>query len=254
MKAESPKPLVFADIDGTVLSEENSYHATKPMMEQILDRGATIIFCSSKTRSEIEFDRKELGVSDPFVSENGGAIFIPKDYFPFSFPFSKETPEYFIVELGTPYSEVRRKLIGVTSAIGIEILGFGDMTANDVAEETGLPLDLAGLAKEREYDEPFKLLNGDHGLMAKALETADLTLTSGSKCFHALGNTNKGKAVTILKTLFARRFDEMRTYGVGDGGNDLSMLDVVDTPLLVRRKLGGRNAYLVIWRNLLSMI
>jgi mannosyl-3-phosphoglycerate phosphatase len=254
LKTERPKPIIFTDIDGTILDEEDSWQETKPFIRNILSQSAVLVFCSSKTRAEIEFYRNELGVADPFISENGGAIFIPKGYFSFAFPCSKHTNKYDVIELGAPYSEVKEKLAKVSSATGVEIIGFRDMTATDVARETGLPLELAISAKNREYDEPFRLICGDEKAMVKAFEAEGLTLTAGSKYFHALGNTDKGKAVTVLKGLFATAFGEIITYGVGDCGNDLSMLTAVDVPQLVRRKFGGSNANLVVWRNLLNMI
>jgi mannosyl-3-phosphoglycerate phosphatase len=253
LKAES-KTVIFTDIDGTILSEENSWQETKPMIENILSRGAALVFCSSKTKTEIESFRRQLNVTDPFISENGGAIFIPKGYFPFAIPRSKQTKKYDVIELGSPYPEVRAKLARISSAIGVEIVGFGDMTASDIAKETGLPLAVAVSAKNREYDEPFRIVCGKETAIAKAFEAEGLTLAVGSKFLHALANTDKGKAVTVLKSLFARGFGEIITYGAGDGGNDLPMLAVVDVPQLVRRKMGGNNANLVAWRNLMNMI
>ncbi len=254
MKAENPKAIVFTDIDGTVLNEENSCQETKPLVNSLLTKGAALVFCSSKTRAEVEFCRKELQVDDPFISENGGAIFIPKSYFSFAFPFSKQTNDYYVIELGAPYSAVRRKLLKASSSVGVEIVGFGDMTARDLELETGLPWAMAVSAKNREYDEPFRLVCGDEKALTKALEAEGLTLTAGNRYFHVVGDTDKGKAAVVLKSLFALEVGTTMTFGVGDSRNDLSMLAVVDVPLLVRKKMGGKNANLVAWRNLSALI
>jgi len=45
-------------------------------------------------RKEIEYYRKKLDNNHPFISENGGGIFIPKGYFPFDLftsPISKSS-------------------------------------------------------------------------------------------------------------------------------------------------------------------
>jgi len=254
LKTETPKTIIFTDIDGTILDEENSCQETKPLIKQLLALDAALVFCSSKTRAEIEFYRKELGVTDPFIAENGGAIFIPKDYFPFSFPCSKKTRKYDVVELGVAYSVVREKLAGVSAATGAVIVGFGDMTDDEVVTDAGLPLPLAKLAKKREYDEPFRLVHGNEKKMAKAIKAEGFTLTLGGKYFHVLGHSDKGKAAAVLKGLFARKFRNIVTYGVGDSENDLPMLTAVDTPMLVRRELGGRNTRLAVWRNMIRLI
>ena len=44
------------------------------------------------------------------------------------------------------------------------------------------------------------------------------------------------------------------TFGVGDSPIDIPMLKVVDVPLLVRNTSGGKNARLVVWRNVLRLV
>jgi predicted mannosyl-3-phosphoglycerate phosphatase (HAD superfamily) len=46
--------------------------------------------------------------------------------------------------------------------------------------------------------------------------------------------SDKGKAVKILNELFKLNFDKITTFGVGDGDNDIPMLNSVDYPLLVQ--------------------
>jgi len=73
--------LVFTDLDGTLLdSDTYSYKSALPALKLIKNKKIPLIFCSSKTKSEIEMYRKRIGNDDPFISENGGGIFIPKDY------------------------------------------------------------------------------------------------------------------------------------------------------------------------------
>lgn len=64
----------------------------------------------SKTRLETEYYRNKLGIKDPFISENGAAIFIPRGYFNLNYHYTRRTEHYDIVELGTAYSEIREKL------------------------------------------------------------------------------------------------------------------------------------------------
>lgn len=253
MKTEA-KAVIFTDIDGTVLDAENSHRETEPMLRQLLARGVVLVFCSSKTKAEVEFFQKKLEMSGPFIAENGGAIFIPKGCFPFPIPGSKTTLEYDVVELGISYPIVRQKLARASAVAGVVTLGFGDMTAEKVAADSGLPLALAVLAKERMYDEPFLIAQGSKKKLADAVKAEGLTLTMGGQYLHVGGNTDKGKAVAILKQLFVRKFGSIVTYGVGDSQNDLSMLAEVNVPMLVRRHLGGRNASLSVWKNMLRML
>ncbi len=249
MKTKS-KAIIFADIDGTIVDADYSFRETEPIIKQLLEQGAILVFCSSKTKSEIEFYQKKLNVEGPFVVENGGAIYIPKGYFCFSIPGAKSTSEYDIIELGMPYSLVREKLAKACTKAGVSIVGFGDMSVDKVAANSMLPLPLAVLAKKRMYDEPFVMNQKDRTRLEEAVKAEGLTLTTGDKYLHVGGNTDKGKGTAILKQLFQKKYGKIMTYGIGNSQNDLPMLSAVNVPMLVRRTWGGLNASLPVWRNI----
>ncbi|HLB03155.1 MAG TPA: HAD hydrolase family protein, partial [Nitrospiria bacterium] len=80
--------VIFTDLDGTLLDAATySWKAAQPALELIKQRAIPLILCSSKNRAEIAAVRRQLDDHDPFISENGGGIFIPDDYFEFYFPF-----------------------------------------------------------------------------------------------------------------------------------------------------------------------
>jgi len=251
---KNPKLVVFTDLDGTLLDDTYSYENLKPIIDKLLSMNVSIVFCSSKTQGEIECYRQTMDIQDPFIVENGGAIIIPKNYFSFPPECSKHTKKYDIIELGVPYAVVREKLAKIKLETGAGIVGFGDLTAEEVAAETGLPLDLAKLAKKRGYDEPCRLLWGNEKEVLAAVEKEGLFFVKGGRYFHLLGGSDKGKATVALKDLYVRAFGRTVTFGVGDSPIDMPMIKVVDVPLLVRSSSGGKNARLVVWRNVLRLV
>ena len=73
--------VIFTDLDGTLLDHHTySYDAARPALERLRKSEIPLIMVSSKTRIEIEVLRTEIGNREPFIPENGGAIFIPDDY------------------------------------------------------------------------------------------------------------------------------------------------------------------------------
>ncbi len=144
MTDSQSKPVVFTNLDGTLLDRDTySYAAAVPALERLRHKKIPLVFCSAKTRAEQEAYRSELGIGDPFIVENGGAIFIPHGYFPFAFDYHKAASEYSIIELGMPYRKVREIMAQVRSRLGLDLKGFGDMSAEEVAAETGLSLEAA---------------------------------------------------------------------------------------------------------------
>jgi mannosyl-3-phosphoglycerate phosphatase len=246
------KNIIFADLDGTFLNDKYDYTETKPIVNKLAALGGSVVFCSSKTQSEIEFYRQAVGVNEPFIAENGAAVFIPKNYFSLQFNLAK-TGHFDVIRLGVSYHMLRRKLAKIKEKTSAEIVGFGDMTLEEIAYDTGLPLNLAKLAQRREHDEPFRILEGNKGQIFKAIKHEGLQCSEGGRYFHLTGNTDKGKAMAVLKSLYSQMFGRIETFGVGDGPNDLPMLKAVDKPFFIRKEAGA-NSRLNTWLSILQII
>lgn len=239
---QEPAVIVFSDLDGTLLGEDYSFAAAQPALDKMTELAIPLILCSSKTRAEIEHYRNKMGNPHPFISENGGGIFIPKGYFPDETLIERFSPlsekGYRVIRLGTPYRELRKVLADLREE-GFSLTGFGDLSIEELAEETGLPIDEARLCKERDFDEPF-LFNGSEGEQEElfcSIRRRGLSTTQGVY-FHLLGDNDKGKAVRILTEIYRTQFGHIKTVALGDSPNDLPMLKSVDFPVAVQRNNG----------------
>jgi len=229
--------VIFTDLDGTLLDRNTySFEPAQPALHRIRQRNIPLILSSSKTRAEIEVYRKKLENGHPFISENGGAIFIPKDYFSFQYTCDRESDWFFVLELGTLYLQIIEVLDSVKRETRIPIKGFSDLTVKEISSLCGLSLQEATLAKRREYDEPFLLEGGEKEaeLVKGKIEEKGMNYVWGGKFHHILGKNDKGKAVVMLKELYENEFFSILTVGIGDSLNDLPMLSVVDRPVFLK--------------------
>jgi mannosyl-3-phosphoglycerate phosphatase len=240
--------VIVTDLDGTLLDPVT--YAIDPAL-RALDRvkrlGIPVVLCSSKTRAEIERIRRRIGISDPFIPENGGAIVAPAGYFARLPPGAIVADERITLKLGSPYAAVVASLKEVAAAERVTVIGFSDMSVSEVAADCGLSLLDAQLAKMRQYDEPFTLVGAgpaQRSRFLKALKRRGVRVVSGGRYDHATGDTDKGKAVGLLRTLFAERGDPVVLVGLGDGLNDMPLLRAVDHPLIVCNDRCGATARL----------
>ncbi|UCC66572.1 MAG: HAD-IIB family hydrolase [Deltaproteobacteria bacterium] len=248
-----PQPIIFTDLDGTLLEHQTySFTAALPALELVKKRGIPLTFCSSKTGAEIEYWREKIGNHCPFISENGGGIFIPQSYFAADeldsvWEKTKKNGEYFVLILGTTYHRLCQALEELRRD-GIEVNGFGDMNVAEVAEIAGLSLEEAEMAKRRDFDEPFTF-SGDQArvrTLLAAIEEKGLRSTVGGRFYHLMGDNDKGKAVDILKKLYQKKFGDIVTIAFGDSPNDLPMLERVDYPILVQNYKGEHDQRITI--------
>jgi mannosyl-3-phosphoglycerate phosphatase family protein len=235
--------VVFTDLDGTLVDAITySFEKAQEALVFIREHHIPLILCSSKTRVEIEHYRSLLMNNDPFVSENGGGIFLPIDYRSLVMQSEGLTVEefgkYLMIRLGAPYAELRMG-IQALRAKGFDVKGFGDMTVNEISQVTGLPLEEAAMAKERDFDEPFLFDGTGESLdsLHASIRQLGFNTTQGTY-FHLLGNSDKGRAVLILIAILGKLFGDIYTVALGDSPNDLPMLNVVDMPIIVRKRDG----------------
>ncbi|MDA8214661.1 MAG: HAD-IIB family hydrolase [Nitrospiraceae bacterium] len=238
------KLIIFTDLDGTLLDHYTySFDRALSALQLLKQKNIPLIICSSKTRKEIEYYRRKLDNHHPFISENGGGIFIPQKYFEFGVMSSElrviDESDYQIISLGAKYSDLRKAIMELQKE-GFDVKGFGDMTAEELADIANMRIDEAGMAKERDFDEPF-IFDGSETDEQRLLETIiakGFNFTQG-RFFHILGDSNKGKAVSILIDIYKRKFGEIITIAIGDSPNDIPMLEKVDYPVIVQKPDGS---------------
>jgi mannosyl-3-phosphoglycerate phosphatase len=242
-KGASPKPLVpfvviFTDLDGTLLDHcSYEWKEAKPALNLCKQLQVPLILVSSKTRGEINVLRQELGLTSPFISENGGGIFFPEEG-------SHPVPPDAVFEaglwkwsLGWPYDLLVKSLREIREELGWEIRGFSDMTREEISHLAGLDLESTRLASLREYDEPFLLAEEgerDPDALYDAAKQRGLSVTSGGRFYHLHGKTDKGESVEKLAAWYGEHRSHVMTIALGDSPNDFSMLKKVNHPVLIR--------------------
>ena len=230
------RKLIFTDLDGTLLDRYTySWEPARPALDVLRRAGVPWMFVTSKTRAEVELLRHQLRNQHPFIVENGGAAFVPSGYFPFPIPGAASRDGYDVLEWGAPYLTLTAALEDAARETGCRVQSFHQMTVEQTAAACDLPLDEAAHAKQREYDEPFILLDPrcETGLL-EALEARGFRTTRGGRFHHVCGNNDKAIAVRGLRDLFERVCGPVTTIGLGDSWNDLPFLEAVDAPVIVR--------------------
>ena len=256
MGSVTPFLAIFTDLDGTLLDHDTyEWDAAKPALEQCKAMGIPVNLVSSKTRGEIQRIRTAMANSDPFISENGGGIFLP-DGGPCKVPngtvFASGMWQW---SLGQPYTFLVRSLREIRQELGWNIRGFSDMTVNEISHITGLDLETSRLAAKRDYDEPFLLPDDgrEYSLdsLSEAASRRGLAISVGGRFLHLHGQNNKGNAVRTLISWYRANHAGMITAALGDSPNDYPMLEVVDVPILVRSVESSKDRQISI-RNLRS--
>lgn len=173
---------------------------------------------------------------------------MPRAYFPFTIEGMRSVEGYEVIEFGAPYWQLVETLHRISAELKIRVVGFSDMSSEEIAQDSKLSPMEARLAKMREYDEPFRILTPgpvSRSRLLDALHGAGLRCTRGGRYYHVTGVTDKGLAIRKLRSLYTQAWGEVRTVGLGDSPNDLPLLQEVDVPIVVRNPATNTGARLL---------
>jgi len=240
MKNSAERPfIIFTDLDATLLDHDTySYEAAQPMLDFLQTSDIPLVFVTSKTEPEVKILQDRIGICEPFIVENGGAIFIPRCCE--EIYNSHHDADYEIITLGKTYSTCVNMLHILKDDFSVR--GFSQMSHEEIAELTGLHPSGAALAKNRHCTEPFLLENPEElDAIEAAVAPQGFSVTRGGRFYHLIGDMqNKGFAVqTLLKHMQKMTGLTYRSIALGDSPNDFSMLECVDIPVLIPKTDGS---------------
>lgn len=247
---------ILTDLDGTLLDHHTySVELAMPAFMRAKIEGRPVIPVTSKTWAEISAFQREVGTYGvgPAVVENGGASYIPKNFINFD-PREVVGPErkvkdekgFWIIEYAKPIEQARTALTEMADVLGIKdnIKTFGQMTDDEFCHETGLPIEKAKLALQRDYQEGYRLIHPPQEKaeleqrMKVKLEELGFNLTIGGRFYQVTGGSDKGLAARDLIRIMQKQHGKMHTIGLGDAVGDLPMLEACGEGYLVANPNG----------------
>lgn len=228
--------VIFTDLDGTFLNHDDySFSESSQSRKKVLQKGIPLIFNTSKTKIEVELLQNDVGINEPFIIENGAAIFFPKGYKNLDFSTFEQLENYYVFTLGITYDEILNFYNKYKDIYGLK--GFSDMTLDEVSNFTGLPKNKAELSKVRGFTEPF-IIEDESQIQKLSLEAKKygIKITKGGRFYHLMGvNQDKGMAIKKAIEIFEKLFDgKVSSIGLGDGENDIEMFKNVDIPIIIK--------------------
>ena len=238
------KILIFTDMDGTLLDHHNySFKAALDTLESLKTRNALVIPNTSKTYSELIELRAEIGLDGPFIVENGAALYIPDDYALCNKQGFDHIDGFYVKSFARP----RQHFIDLLNHLPQTFMGkfkaFHQMSLEEVAEYTDLPLYAAKQAQARQFGEPIKWLgnNADKHSFIEALKHLGGHVVEGGRFIHFADKTDKAFAMQFFKDLIQNQTTKnVVSVALGDGNNDISMLEQADISICIKSPVNPR--------------
>lgn len=234
MKQARQNLIVVTDLNGTLLDPvTGSSAAARPALQRLAELGIPVIFNSSKTTAEMLHLRQQLDNVHPFITENGADLYLPRE---------QGSDAFSIRRFGMPRNHILHELAGISEQRDFAYLAFSAMTPEQLGPVTGLARNILHLLMQRLYTEPLLWQDSEAALQdfTQALQQRGLrvqgrqTLRSGL-LLQVNVPVNKATPLAALREWYEQQgWPTPRIVALGDGGNDVPLLDAADVAVCVR--------------------
>ncbi|WP_269623165.1 mannosyl-3-phosphoglycerate phosphatase-related protein YedP [Prochlorococcus marinus] len=223
LNTKRDKWWIVTDIDGTLMDHDYDLTPAIPTIRWLQELKIPIIPCTSKTASEVRLLRKDIDLHDPFIVENGGAVYGNSEL---------DTKEWELI-LGRSYKDLKAILENISLEIGVKLKGLNDLSYEDIELLTGLKGNSIKLALAREWSVPFLNPTDEDRLNVNSIAGKyGCKIYQGNRMSHLLDeNSDKGKAVVKLKKYLNQT--DAKIIALGDSPNDLPLLEIADKAVVV---------------------
>ncbi len=210
---ENSSLWVVSDVDGTLMDHSYDLTPAKETIKLLQELSVPVILCTSKTASEVKVIRKQLNLTDPYIVENGAAIYGES--------LNKVNGE---IILGEKYEILENILSSISNEINYDLQPLNSISDQQATELTGLKGYALELMRDRHWSMPFlnppETIEEDINISCKKFK---VEIFRGNRMSHMLSiNSNKGKAINVLKQYSNN--SNIQIIGLGDSPNDLPLL------------------------------
>ena len=230
---ENSSLWVVSDVDGTLMDHSYDLTPAKETIKKLQKLSIPVILCTSKTASEVKVIRKELNLTDPYIVENGAAIY--------GETLKKVNGE---IILGKKYEFLEEILNFISKEIDYKLIPLNDISDQEATKLTGLSGTSLTLMRDRHWSMPF--LNPPSSLENRInifCKKYKVDVFKGNRMSHLLSkDSNKGKAINALKNFSDSK--NVQIIGLGDSPNDLPLLLNSDIKIVIPG-LDGPNLNLI---------
>ena len=135
---ENSSLWIVSDVDGTLMDHSYDLTPAKETIKLLQELSIPVILCTSKTAAEVKVIRKQLNLTDPYIVENGAAIYGES--------LNKVNGE---IILGEKYVKLEKILSRISNEVNYDLVPLNNISDKEATDLTGLKGNSLKLMRDR---------------------------------------------------------------------------------------------------------
>lgn len=235
------KPVIFTDLDGSLLSHDNyDWSGAKDLLEILEKKAIPVIPNTSKTHSELIALTANIPLSQHHIIENGAGIFLSRHLVEQVEGSTLFDENYWLMPFANDRLHLKRQIKKKITRQSLKT--FTDLSTAEVMTLTGLTYSEAILAQNRLFSEPLAIVDSETlEEDINALNAIGISIVKGGRFLHPFDSKyqeySKGSAMQWMLDFLGQLYQSSTiSIAIGDAENDLSMLELADFSIVIPNK------------------
>jgi D-glycerate 3-kinase len=113
------------------------------------------VWVTSRSRLQIDEPRRRFGHGNPFIAEDGCAVYLPEDYFHLKPAKTIRLGRFTTIPIAQILPAAKDALDSLSEETEVEVVPLRSLSPRELTQNTGLPQREADLTRQRDFDELF---------------------------------------------------------------------------------------------------
>jgi hypothetical protein len=201
------KVVVYCAVDPFLSSRGKFLYDFDRFQEALDEHEIPMVWLTSQSRLQIDDSRRRAGHSEPFVGEDGCAVYLPEDYFHLKPGKTVRLGRFTCIPIAKLLPATKQELEALSEKSGIAVVPLHSLSPKELSQNLGLPTREAELVRQRDFDELFFFAGASDADILRFLELAlpqNLQLRQHGVLWSLAAGANTIRCIRELGDLYDR--------------------------------------------------
>jgi len=198
--------IIFSALENVLVNPRSfQWEDARDILNRAYLKGIPWVVWSRWPVQEVIYFRGQLGLTDPFIAESGGVLYIPFGYFDVEVN-AIEREGHEVIENGLSVEHLREFVEEFRRVNRLPIRFADEFSVQEFSEIAGIPLHLAGFYQNTRYSltfymDPYVSDNWAEELKTQASKR-EILIRKEDSIYTAIGRNDESALIVKLKKLF----------------------------------------------------